>query len=225
MPVKWKKSPCQNWRSISSRASDQLPFIFSLEHSRAWALLLLRTERQLLTTSNISWANVTLRGERICWSRDVSHIDSKIQRGYSGESGVDRLRNTTKVQANWSAALQTLEGHSNRVSSVAFSPDGQLVVSGSCGQTVRLWDTVTGALQQALDDHSNRVSSVAFSADGKALGLCASNEWIVEGGIKILWLPPGYRATSVAIWNSSVVLGHSSKNILCLKLTQELKLI
>ncbi|KAG4427648.1 hypothetical protein IFR05_016868 [Cadophora sp. M221] len=62
--------------------------------------------------------------------------------------------------------LQTLEGHSGSVMSVAFSPDGTQVVSGSSDQTVRLWDAATGALQQTLEGHSNWVWSVAFSPDG-----------------------------------------------------------
>src|SRR5271168_180224 len=75
---------------------------------------------------------------------------------------------TTKpaMEADWGACIQTLYGHSNPVSSVAFSHDGTQVVSGSDDCTVKIWDASSGACLKTLEGHSNSVSSVAFSHDG-----------------------------------------------------------
>jgi WD40 repeat protein len=53
------------------------------------------------------------------------------------------------------------------VYSVAFSPNGKQIVSGSGDKTVRLLDAVTGAALQTLEGHSRSVNSVAFSPNGK----------------------------------------------------------
>ncbi|KAH7330049.1 NACHT domain-containing protein, partial [Rhexocercosporidium sp. MPI-PUGE-AT-0058] len=79
----------------------------------------------------------------------------------------DWILQKPKVQAYWNALLQTLEGHTDSVHSVAFSPDSKQVVSGSADQTVRLWDVATGAALQTLEGHTDSVHSVAFSPDGK----------------------------------------------------------
>ncbi|KAJ6559973.1 quinon protein alcohol dehydrogenase-like superfamily [Mycena capillaripes] len=56
------------------------------------------------------------------------------------------------------------------VQSVAFSPDGRRIVSGSYDNTIRIWDSETGAaLGAPLTGHSGRVLSVAFSPDGRRI--------------------------------------------------------
>lgn len=72
---------------------------------------------------------------------------------------------------------KTLTGHSKAVNSVAVSPNGQRVISGSADGTIKVWDAQTGALVQTIEESGNEVVSVAFSADGKlvAVGLGGSD--------------------------------------------------
>lgn len=58
-----------------------------------------------------------------------------------------------------------LEGHGRRVSALAFSPDGQVMVSCSWGKTVRLWNVATEEAMRKLKGHNSLVTAVAFSLD------------------------------------------------------------
>ena len=65
--------------------------------------------------------------------------------------------------------LKSLAGHTNWVLSVAFSPDGSRIVSGSEDRTVRVWDVTRGEGSKSLAGHTSPVNSVAFSSDGSRI--------------------------------------------------------
>jgi WD40 repeat protein len=83
---------------------------------------------------------------------------------------------TAKVwEARTGTPLLDLKGHTNAVTgvafssavtSVAFSPDGRRLATGSEDQTAKVWETRNGTLQLDLKGHTNLVTSVAFSPDG-----------------------------------------------------------
>jgi WD40 repeat protein len=62
-----------------------------------------------------------------------------------------------------------LTGHENAVRSVAFSPDGTRLATGSHDNTARLWDVTTGNELAVLKGHEREIESVAFSPDGTRL--------------------------------------------------------
>lgn len=70
------------------------------------------------------------------------------------------------------AELRTLAGHGKNVTSVAISPDGKKVVSGSADLTIKVWDLETGVEGLNLNGHTAYVSCLAITSDGR---------WIVSG--------------------------------------------
>ena len=82
--------------------------------------------------------------------------------------------------------LQELKGHvyPYRVSALAFSPDGQLLASGSWDETVRLWNIGGHRALAKMKGHEFGVGSLAFSPDGEKLASgsldCTARVWDIR---------------------------------------------
>src|SRR2546425_13038842 len=65
--------------------------------------------------------------------------------------------------------LRIQQGHSRGVDSVALSPDGRSVLTGSSDETARLWDVATGRGIRRIEGESRGGSSASFPPDGRAV--------------------------------------------------------
>ncbi|KAF2806410.1 uncharacterized protein BDZ99DRAFT_501246 [Mytilinidion resinicola] len=93
---------------------------------------------------------------------------------------LSQIKIKPSIGDEWSACLQTLEGHSSFVSSVAFSHDSIRLASASDDRTVKIWDASSGACLSTLEGHSDPVTSVAISHDSTRLASAS-----YDGTVKI----------------------------------------
>ncbi|WP_375491321.1 hypothetical protein [uncultured Nostoc sp.] len=77
-----------------------------------------------------------------------------------------------------------LQGHSDGVTSVTFSPNGQIIATASSDNTIKLW-SIDGTLLKTLQGHNDRVNSVSFSPNGQIIATASSDKtiklWSIDG--------------------------------------------
>ncbi len=99
--------------------------------------------------------------------------------------------------------IDTLQGYGAPIKSIMFSPDGQLLASGTLGGAVNIWQVEEGFPKHALQPLSLlSTGAVAFSPDGRLLAVGTENAavalWDVESGLLTHTLAvPGTRAPTV----------------------------
>jgi WD40 repeat protein len=118
-------------------------------------------------------------GQSLAFSPDAYAANTPIP-------GRNQVRNTLRL---WNLAGrqmgQPLIGHTDYINTLAFSPSGQTLISGSFDKTVKVWNVQTGtlipgaAIQEYMKDN-RRILAIAYRPDGKAFALSSG-----DGSIKI----------------------------------------
>ncbi|MFP3041718.1 caspase family protein [Treponema primitia] len=100
-------------------------------------------------------------------------------------SGEAKALDSTNAARRW-VELFPQRGHSFAVSSVAYSPNGRFIVSGSADSTVKIWSLETGREIWTLPEHDSMVKSVSYSPDGRFIASGSADNtikiWGVENG-------------------------------------------
>jgi WD40 repeat protein len=142
----------------------------------------------------------------------------------------------------WSACLQTLEGHSSWVQSVAFSHDPAWLASASDDRTVKIWDASSGECLQTLSIGKARfnistdttglylhteIGTIAIdvsttstpsvtdpqSSQHKGWGLSSDGAWITYDSENLVWLPSEYRPLCSAVSGNTIGIGVGSGRV------------
>jgi WD40 repeat protein/serine/threonine protein kinase len=121
--------------------------------------------------------------ERTAREKDLYIADMNLAQQAWEQNNIEKVRQLLKATADfpnrgfewyyWQRQihldLRTFRGHTSSVNSVAFSPDGERLATGSADKIVKIWDINTGKELLSLAGHKGPINSLAFAPDGQRM--------------------------------------------------------
>ena len=170
-------------KTLSGDATEQRFAALEIEEELEALKAKLRTKNpaQLNSASSI-YSNPTINASV---NSENFATNSVLQEGQftTPEIEAEILSIETQPPQTWKC-LKVLKGHEASVNSIAISPDGQMLASGSLDRTVSLWNLKTGKQIFTFFGQAGEVHAVAISPDGQMLVAGGSDNKITSWQLK-----------------------------------------
>lgn len=180
-------------------------------------------KNQIDALSQASQASFSLNRSSFTALLQALEVGTLLQQTRWAQNNPNLRANVMEVLAQssyWVQERNRLEGHTDHIRAVSFSPDGTMIATASIDQTVKLWQR-DGTLLQTLTGHTDNVNSVSFSPDGNTIAT-ASNDQTVK-----LWTLNGQEIITLTgheNWVNSVSFSPDGKTIATASDDQTVKL-
>jgi len=203
-------------------------------NSRPESILIVRQELQRIMAQYVRslptqdvWANTlpvplpALSGSSLSTKQPQTH-----RQPISPQTSGKRTQKQTSQVRPQPNTLYICQGHSGRITAIAWSPDGKYIASGSYDKTILIWNATNGNRLLTYQGHNARVNSLAWSPDSKSLVSVSDDQsaqiWEAATGkqiytfnghngpvLTVAWSPDGKRIASagedktVQVWDAT----------------------
>lgn len=143
-------------------------------------------QRELARSEILLYASQIARAQKAWDDADVAGVWEALSACKPELRGWEHDYFFTRVTENH----RNLRGHTRKVKSLSFTPDGRRLVSGSWDDTIKVWDVTSGTELLTIRGHTDHIESVAVSPDGRSVVSAARDNtariWDLETGRELL---------------------------------------